>query len=108
MNTKRCLKPTAPHKESPIDIYLLLFLLIVLIGSVTVYIYYLKEKKEQLDAINRGFCPKCKQNSIILTDQRSGGCGGPQIVSFECESCGYHNSFSIDAGSGCGGGSCGH
>ncbi len=72
------------------------------------YIYYLKEKKEQLDAINRGFCPKCSQKSILLTDQRSVGCSEPQIVIFECESCGYYNSFFIDTNSGCGGGSCGH
>jgi len=79
----------------------------VLIGSVTVYIYYLKEKKEQLDAINRGFCPKCKQDSIELVDQRSGGCSGPRIMSYECHICGYHNSFSVENTSGsCGGGSC--
>jgi DNA-directed RNA polymerase subunit M/transcription elongation factor TFIIS len=83
-----------------------LFLVIILTGSVTVYIYYLKEKKEHLDAITRGFCPKCKHNSIELTDQRSGGCGGPKIVSFECTNCGYHNSFSIDDKGGCGSGSC--
>ena len=33
------------------DIYLLVFLLIVLVGSVTVYIYYLKEKHSQLSTI---------------------------------------------------------
>ena len=81
-------------------------MLIVLIGSITVYIYYLKEKKEQLDVINRGFCPKCKQNSIELVDQRSGGCSGPKIVTFECTACGYHNSFSVEEHGGCGGGSC--
>jgi len=74
----------------------LLFLIIVLVGSVTVYIYYLKEKKEQLDAIKRGFCPRCRKKSIELTDQRSGGCSGPKILSFECGECGYHNSFSIE------------
>ena len=107
MSVKPYSKPTPQPKEFPIDIYLLLFLLIVLIGSVSVYIYYLKEKKEHLDAINRGFCPKCKQKSIVLTDQRSGGCSGPKIVSFECEACGYYNSFSIETHGGCSGGSCG-
>ena len=96
-----------PHpKEFPIDIYLLLFLLIVLIGSVTVYIFYLKEKKEELDAIRRGFCPKCHQDTIILTDQRSGGCSGPKIITYECDSCGYHNSFSVENSGGCGSGGC--
>jgi RNase P subunit RPR2 len=77
------------------DIYLLAFLLIILIGSIVVYIYYLKEKKEQLNIIRRGFCPQCKQDNIELTDQRSGGCSGPQLISFECPDCNYQNSFSI-------------
>jgi len=85
----------------------LLFLFIVLAGSVFTYIYYLKEKKEQLDAIKRGFCPKCHQKSIELTDQRSGGCSGPKIVSFECKECGYYNSFSMENDGGCGSGRCG-
>jgi len=83
------------------DIYLLVFMLIILLGSVLVYIYYLKEKKEQLDTIRRGFCPQCKQNSIELTDQRSGGCSGPQMLSFECLECGYINSFSVDNSDNC-------
>jgi len=89
------------------DIYLLAFMLIILVGSVLVYIYYLKEKKEQLDSIRRGFCPQCKQNSIELTDQRSGGCSGPQMLSFECPECGYINSFAVDnSDSCCGSGGC--
>ena len=89
------------------DSYLIAFLLIILIGSVLVYIYYLKEKKEQLESIRRGFCPKCKQDTIELTDQRSGGCSGPKILSFECLSCGYVNSFAVDASdSSCGSGGC--
>ena len=83
------------------DYYLLAFLFIVLIGSVVVYIYYLKEKKEHLDIIRRGFCPKCRQDSIELTDQRSGGCSAPQIMSFECHSCGYANSFSVQNPNSC-------
>ncbi len=73
----------------------------MLIGSVVVYTYYLKEKKEQLDAIKRGFCPSCHQKSIEITDQRNTGCGGPKMVTFECMECGYTNVFNI------GGGSCG-
>jgi len=68
--------------------------------------YYLKEKKEELDAIRRGFCPKCRKNSIGLTDQRSGGCSGPKVLTFECPECGYHNSFSVNDEGGCGSGSC--
>jgi RNase P subunit RPR2 len=89
-----------------IDPYLLAFLLIVLIGSVTVYIYYLKEKNEHLESINRGFCPKCHKKSMELTDQRSSGCSGPKIVTFECTSCGYTNSFAVESGGSCGSGSC--
>jgi len=89
------------------DIYLLAFMLIILVGSVITYIYYLKEKKEQLDAIRRGFCPQCKQDNIELIDQRSGGCSGPQMMSFECLSCGYTNSFAVqDPNSCCGSGGC--
>jgi len=69
------------------DFYLLAFMLIILVGSVFVYIYYLKEKKEQLDSIRRGFCPKCKQNALL---------------SFECISCGYANSFAVDNSGSCG------
>ena len=82
-------------------LYLLLFMLIILVGSVVTYIYYLKDKKEQLDAIKRGFCPRCHHNAIELTDQRSGGCSAPKILSFECTACGYANSFSVQGG-GCG------
>jgi len=83
------------------DIYLLAFLIIVLFGIVIVYIYYLKEKNEQLNSIKRGFCPKCKKDTIELTDNRSGGCGSPRLVSFECCECGYANSFSIEGGNSC-------
>ena len=97
---------TILRKEYLIDFYLLAFMIITLIGSVTVYIYYLKEKKEHLDSIKRGFCPKCRQNSIELTDQRSGGCSGPQILSFECLECGYANTFAVENGGSCGTGGC--
>ncbi len=70
-------------------------------GSVFAYTYYLKEKKEQLDAIKRGFCPKCHKKSIELSDQRLGGCSAPKILSFECLECGYANSFSVQEGGGC-------
>jgi len=77
-------------------------MLIILIGSVFVYIYYLKEKKEQLDAIKRGFCPRCQHKSIELTDKRSSGCSGPQMLTFECLECGYVNSFAVENGGSCG------
>jgi len=83
------------------DIYLLAFLIIILFGSVIVYIYYLKDKNEQLNSIKRGFCPKCKQDSIELTDKRSGGCGSPSLITFECLECGYTNSFAINSGGSC-------
>ena len=88
------------------DFYLLAFMLIILVGSVLVYIYYLKEKKEELDSIRRGFCPRCKQNTIELTDQRSSGCSGPQMMSFECLSCGYINSFAVENPNSCNSGKC--
>ena len=84
------------------DIYLLIFMLIILIGSVVVYTYYLKEKKDELDSIKRGFCPSCHhQSSIEIIDERSTGCGSPKMVTFECSTCGYTNVFNISGGSCC-------
>lgn len=78
--------------------YLLAFLAIVLVGSVVTYVYYLKDKKEQLAAINRGFCPKCHTKGIELIDKRSNGCSGPQMLMYECQECGYVNSFAVQNG----------
>ena len=88
------------------DPYLLALLLIVLVGSITVYIYYLREKKAELASIQRGFCPKCHQKSIELTDKRSGGCGGPSLLTFTCSACGYANSFATHDSGSCGSGGC--
>jgi len=66
---------------------------------VVAYIYYLREKNDQLQIIQSGTCPKCGHKSIVLSDQRGGGCG-PKLVTFSCPECGYQNSFSIN-------GSCG-
>lgn len=88
------------------DFYLLAFMLIVLLGSVLSYAYYLKEKKEHLDSIRRGFCPRCKHNGIELTDQHSGGCSGPKMMTFECLECGYTNSFAVQNPDTCGAGRC--
>ena len=77
------------------DIYLLLFLIIIFSGSIISYIYYLNDKASQLNLIQKGICPICKENSIELTDQRGGGCG-PKLITFQCNKCNYENSFSID------------
>ncbi len=77
-------------------------MIIVLVGSVVSYVYYLKEKKEELMIIQRGFCPRCKKNSIELVDEKGGGCSGTKLVVYECMDCGYTNSFSIENNSGCG------
>ena len=81
-------------------------MLLILFGAVFAYIYYLKEKNEHLDAIRRGFCPKCHQKSIAFTDQRSGGCSGPKLLSFTCLECGYANSFAVENNDSCGTGGC--
>ena len=73
--------------------------MIVGIGSVAVYVYYLREKNEHLRQIQEGFCPQCGKKSMVLSDQRGGGCG-PKLVTFTCTECGYENSFSMN-------GSCG-
>jgi DNA-directed RNA polymerase subunit M/transcription elongation factor TFIIS len=76
------------------DPYLIAFLLIVGLGIVVGYAYYLKEKHEQLRAIESGICPKCGQKSIELTDQRGAGCGS-KMVSFRCTVCEYENTFNV-------------
>jgi len=88
------------------DFYLLAFLFIVLLGSIFVYIYYLKEKKEHLDSIKRGFCPQCKQDNIELIDQRNSGCSGPKMMTFECLACGYVNTFAVQNPDSCDIGGC--
>jgi predicted RNA-binding Zn-ribbon protein involved in translation (DUF1610 family) len=80
------------------DIYLLLFLIIIFVGSIISYVYYLNDKTSQLNIIQKGICPSCKESTIEMSDQRGAGCG-PKLVTFECSSCGYENSFSIDKGS---------
>jgi len=88
------------------NFYLLFFLLIVIIGLVVSYIYFMKEKKANLLAIERGICPKCEQESMELIDQRSTGCSGPKMLTFECQNCKYVGTFHVNSG-GCSSGRCG-
>jgi len=76
------------------DPYLVAFLVIVGLGIVFAYGYYLREKHEHLRAIESGICPKCGQKTIVLSDQRGTGCGS-KMVSFYCEACGYENTFNV-------------
>ena len=87
--------------------YLLFFLLIVSIGLIVSYIYFMKEKKAQLMAIEQGICPKCHQPTIEIIDQRSTGCSGPKMITFECKNCKYTSTFHISGNGGCGSGRCG-
>ena len=80
------------------SIYLLAFLIIIFVGSIATYIYYLKDKKDQLQTIRRGFCPKCHTKGIELIDTRSTGCSGPKMLTYECPECGYTNSFAVQNG----------
>ncbi len=83
------------------NLYLLFFLLIIIIGLVVSYIYFMKEKKAMLLAIERGICPKCHKPTIEIIDQRSTGCSSPRMVTFECRECKYIDTFHIDS-RGCG------
>ncbi|CAA6819120.1 MAG: Unknown protein [uncultured Sulfurovum sp.] len=67
------------------------------VGLVVSYIYFMREKKENLQAIQNGICPKCKKESMELIDQRSTGCSGPKMLTFECQSCDYINTFNISS-----------
>lgn len=87
--------------------YLLFFMLIVSVGIVVSYIYFMKEKKDNLMAIEQGICPKCQKPTIEIIDQRSTGCSGPKMITFECRECKYHSVFHISGGGSCGSGRCG-
>jgi len=88
------------------NFYLLFFLLIVIIGLIISYVYFMREKKANLQAIERGICPKCHKESVELIDQRSSGCGGPKMLTFECKDCDYINTFNVNGGN-CSSGKCG-
>ncbi len=97
------------HKKGikNMNFYLLFFLLIVIVGLVVSYIYFMKEKKSNLLAIEQGICPKCEKPNMELIDQRSTGCSGPKMLTFECSNCKYTTVFNINGGGGCGSGKCG-
>ena len=87
------------------NFYLLFFLLIIIVGLVVSYIYFMREKKANLQAIEQGICPKCHEKSMELIDQRSTGCSGPKMLTFECQACKYVNTFHVESG-GCSSGRC--
>jgi RNase P subunit RPR2 len=66
----------------------------------------MKEKKTNLRAIEQGICPKCEQPSMELVDQRSTGCSGPKMLTFECKNCDYIGTFHVQGGN-CSSGRCG-
>jgi hypothetical protein len=89
------------------NFYLLFFLLIIIVGLIVSYVYFMKEKKANLMAIEQGICPKCEKNSMELIDQRSTGCSGPKMLTFECQECQYHAVFHLSTrGGSCGSGGC--
>ncbi len=87
------------------ELFVLLFIIMIVGGLVWAYIKYLGEKVERLNFINQGICPSCKQKSIEVVDQKGGGCSGTAFVEFKCRNCNYHDSFNIGGGS-CGSGGC--
>ena len=96
------------HREyASMNFYLLFFLLIIIVGLVVSYIYFMRDKSEQLRAIQEGICPKCHQESMELIDQRSTGCSGPRMLTFECRECNYVSTFHVNAQGGCSSGKCG-
>jgi len=72
--------PKKVRGEDCMNFYLLFFLLIIIVGLVVSYIYFMKDKSDQLRAIQEGICPKCHQESMELVDQRSTGCSGPKMI----------------------------
>ena len=59
----------------------------------------MREKKENLRAIQEGICPKCHKKGMELIDQRSTGCSAPKMLTFECKGCGYVGTFHVNGGS---------
>ncbi|NPA81076.1 MAG: hypothetical protein GXO31_00515 [Epsilonproteobacteria bacterium] len=88
------------------DSYTVLFLIFFTLAGIALYFVYLHEKGDRLKEINEGICPKCKNKTIEIVDQRSHGCSGTKEVTIECTNCGYKDSFTISGG-GCGSGKCG-
>jgi hypothetical protein len=85
--------------------YLLFFLVLVSVGIIISYVYFMKEKKKNLSIVEQGICPKCHKESMELIDQRGGGCSGTKMLTFKCQSCHYVNTFNVDGGS-CSSGRC--
>jgi len=83
------------------NFYLLFFLLIVSSGLIISYFYFMREKKGDLQTIQKGLCPKCHKESIELIDQRSNGCSGPKMLTFECKECEYVGTFQVNMQGGC-------
>jgi len=79
-------------KGYAIDIFTIILLVFIMIAAILGYSYYLQDKNKELEKIEQGFCPKCKQKTIELVDIRGSGCS-PKVMTFECSSCGYENSF---------------
>ena len=87
------------------NFYLLAFFLIVIIGLIVSYIYFMREKRDKLLAVTNGICPKCHKPTVEIVDLRGGGCSGTKMVTYECRECKYTDTFNIGGGS-CGGRSC--
>ncbi|WP_041353993.1 hypothetical protein [Nitratiruptor sp. SB155-2] len=69
-------------------------------AAITVYYLFLRQKSKRLTLIEQGICPECKEASIEIKRNKSGGCSGTNSVLFECDACGYQEEFHI-ASSGC-------
>ena len=82
-----------------------IFTLVIVGGLLWAYVAYISEKGDKLKVIETGICPKCKEMTMELTNQKGGGCSGTKEVTYRCSNCGYEDSFNIDGGS-CGSGSC--
>jgi predicted nucleic-acid-binding Zn-ribbon protein len=77
----------------------ILFTLTIIGGILWAYVMYFNEKADDLVLIQSGICPKCRDKSMVVDDQKSGGCSGTKLVKYRCERCGYSDSFNIDGGS---------
>ncbi len=87
------------------DGYTIFFIIFFILCLIGLYFLYLHEKGDLLKEINEGICPKCKNKSIEIVDQKNHGCSGTSEITIKCAKCGYKDSFTI-SNKGCGGGGC--
>jgi len=77
------------------------FLVLLVVGALGVLAYYLyiRQKGERLAKAERGVCPECESQSVVIASVKGGGCSGTTNVRYACEACGWEEEFNVAGGS---------